>query len=66
MKTYRLRAPAPIESSPLSPEELPIPQPGPGQVLIKVALCGVCHTDLHTAEGEIHPPRLPITAMAPT
>jgi propanol-preferring alcohol dehydrogenase len=61
MKTYRLRSPAPIESNPLSPEELPMPQPEAGQVLIKVALCGVCHTDLHTAEGEIHPPRLPIT-----
>jgi len=61
MKTYRLRSPAPIESGPLSPEDMPMPQPGAGQLLIKVAMCGVCHTDLHTAEGEIHPPRLPIT-----
>lgn len=38
-----------------------IPQPGPGQVRIKVSVCGVCHTDLHTVEGEIVPPSLPVT-----
>lgn len=32
---------------PLSVEEVPTPSPGPGQVLIRVAGCGVCHTDLH-------------------
>ena len=37
---------------PLSIEEVPIPQPGPGEVLVKVAACGVCHTDLHAAEGD--------------
>lgn len=40
--------------------ELPIPEPGPGQVRLRVKVCGVCHTDLHTVEGEIHPPQLPI------
>jgi len=30
-------------------------------VRIKVSVCGVCHTDLHTVEGEIHPPQLPVT-----
>jgi len=30
-------------------------------VRVRVAVCGVCHTDLHTVEGEIHPPRLPVT-----
>jgi propanol-preferring alcohol dehydrogenase len=38
--------------SPLSIQEVPVPQPGPGEVLIKVAACGVCHTDLHAAEGD--------------
>ena len=61
MKAYRLASPAPIESNPLQLIDLPIPQPGPGQVRIKVSVCGVCHTDLHTAEGEIHPPAFPIT-----
>lgn len=44
----------------LQPVEIPIPQPGPGQLLIRVLACGICHTDLHTVEGEIHPPHLPI------
>jgi propanol-preferring alcohol dehydrogenase len=36
----------------LSIEEVPIPTPGPGEVLIKVLASGVCHTDLHAAEGD--------------
>src|SRR5271166_118355 len=36
----------------LSIEEIPIPTPGPGEVLIKVVATGVCHTDLHAAEGD--------------
>ena len=32
---------------PLSIEERPVPQPGPGEILVRVAACGVCHTDLH-------------------
>lgn len=61
MKAYRLAAPAPIESRPLRPAALHLPEPGPGQVRIKVSVCGVCHTDLHIAEGDILPPRLPVT-----
>jgi propanol-preferring alcohol dehydrogenase len=61
MKAYRLNSPARIETNPLEVDDLPLPQPGPGQVRIRVALCGVCHTDLHTAEGEINPPHLPVT-----
>src|SRR6516165_11892636 len=37
---------------PLTIEEIPIPTPGPGEVLIKVVASGVCHTDLHAAEGD--------------
>lgn len=37
---------------PLAIEEMPIPQPGPGQVLVKVVASGVCHTDLHAADGD--------------
>ncbi len=61
MITYRVHSAAPIQSFPLVREELKDPQPGPGQVRIKVAFCGVCHTDLHIAEGDIHPPHLPVT-----
>lgn len=37
---------------PLSLDEVPVRQPGPGQVLIQVMASGVCHTDLHAAAGE--------------
>jgi alcohol dehydrogenase, propanol-preferring len=46
---------------PLRLEERPIPQPGPGQLLIRVLACGVCRTDLHLLDGEVdipHPPRI--------
>jgi propanol-preferring alcohol dehydrogenase len=46
---------------PLRLEERPIPQPGPGQLLIRVRACGVCRTDLHLLDGEVdipHPPRI--------
>jgi propanol-preferring alcohol dehydrogenase len=37
---------------PLTIEEVPVPTPGPGEVLVKVITCGVCHTDLHAANGD--------------
>jgi propanol-preferring alcohol dehydrogenase len=40
--------------------ELPVPTPGPGQVLLKVHACGVCHTDLHILDGELTDPKLPL------
>jgi alcohol dehydrogenase, propanol-preferring len=46
---------------PLRLEERPIPQPGPGELLIRVRACGVCRTDLHLLDGEVdipHPPRI--------
>lgn len=46
--------------APLSIEEVRIPTPGPGQILVKMAACGVCHTDLHAASGDWPvKPRLP-------
>ena len=45
---------------PLRLVELPIPAPGPGQVLIKVQACGICHTDLHIIDGELSEPTLPL------
>jgi propanol-preferring alcohol dehydrogenase len=42
----------PIERNPLQLRDVPIPIPGPGEVRIRVSACGVCHTDLHTVEGE--------------
>ena len=40
--------------------ELPIPEPGPGEILIKVQACAVCRTDLHLVDGELPGPKLPL------
>jgi propanol-preferring alcohol dehydrogenase len=40
--------------------DLPLPTPGPEQVLIKVLACGVCRTDLHVVDGELTRPKLPL------
>ena len=40
--------------------ELPVPVPGPGQVLVKVTACGVCRTDLHVVDGDLTEAKLPI------
>jgi len=50
----------PVEQNPLHSIELPTPEPGPGQIRIRVHTCGICHTDLHTIEGELALPRLPV------
>ena len=48
------------ESAPLVLEEVPTARPGPGQVLIRVSACGVCHTELDIIEGRTPPPALPV------
>ncbi len=45
---------------PLRAAELPDPEPGPGQVLLRVSACGVCRTDLHIVDGELPDPKLPL------
>ncbi len=60
MKAMVLKKTGPIESDPLELVDLPKPEPGPGEVRIRVKACGVCHTDLHTVEGELPIPKLPI------
>src|SRR4249920_2077030 len=44
-----------LEEAPggLQIEEIPIPEPLDGEVLVKVSACGVCHTDLHVMKGEV-------------
>ena len=51
-----LRAPG----EPLAAAECPVPCPERGQVLLRVAACGICRTDLHVAEGELAEPKLPL------
>src|SRR5512134_1873624 len=57
MKAMRLHAPG----GPLSCDELPLPVPGPGELLLQVAACGVCRTDLHLLDGELPGIRFPLT-----
>lgn len=45
---------------PLQAREVPVPRPGPGQVLLRVRACGVCRTDLHILDGELNEPKLPL------
>lgn len=54
-----MRLEAPLQ--PLRACELPVPEPGAGQILIRVRACGVCRTDLHVVDGELTDGRLPLT-----
>src|SRR6266511_496826 len=45
---------------PLRAADLPVPEPAPGQVAIRVHACGVCRTDLHVVDGELPDPKLPL------
>lgn len=45
---------------PLRQARVPIPAPGPGQLLVRVRACGVCRTDLHVVDGELPDPKLPL------
>ena len=46
--------------TPLVMRERPLPAPGAGEILVQVAACGVCRTDLHVVDGELEHPKLPI------
>jgi propanol-preferring alcohol dehydrogenase len=53
VKALLLRRPAAVEQAPLALSELAAPDPQSDEILLRVRACGVCHTDLHTVEGEI-------------
>jgi propanol-preferring alcohol dehydrogenase len=55
-----LRGIAPIETGPLELVDLPTPEPGPGEIRLRVRTCGVCRTDLHVIEGDLPEQALPI------
>jgi propanol-preferring alcohol dehydrogenase len=46
--------------TPLVLRERPVPQPAGGEILVEIAACGVCRTDLHVVDGELPHPKLPI------
>ena len=55
-----LEQPRPAEEMPLHERDLPLPAPGAGEIRVRVRACGVCHTDLHTVEGDLLLPKLPV------
>jgi len=60
MLAMQLTKPGPIAQRPLQLVDAPLPVPGPADLLVRVSVCGVCHTDLHEAEGDLPLPRLPV------
>jgi propanol-preferring alcohol dehydrogenase len=57
MKAWVVESPGPIATGPLVAVDRPIPEPGPGEIRVRVIACGVCRTDLHLAEGDLPPHR---------
>ncbi|WP_299559074.1 zinc-binding alcohol dehydrogenase family protein [uncultured Mycolicibacterium sp.] len=53
MTAWRVREPGPIATRPVERVRVPVPEPGPGELLVAVRACGVCRTDLHVAEGDL-------------
>src|SRR5438876_1084814 len=56
MRAMVLEAPR----TPLVMRERPMPEPAPGEILVEIAACGVCRTDLHVVDGELPHPKLPV------
>ena len=57
MRAHAARA---ARRSRCAPAEVPEPEPGAGQLLLRVRACGVCRTDLHLRDGELEPGHLPL------
>jgi propanol-preferring alcohol dehydrogenase len=57
MQAWVVEDPGPIAGRPLLRVERPVPEPGPGEIRVRVSACGVCRTDLHLAEGDLPPHR---------
>ncbi|MFJ9850636.1 zinc-dependent alcohol dehydrogenase family protein [Streptomyces sp. NPDC101150] len=54
---WAVERPGPVASGPLAAVRRDVPEPGPGELLLRVEACGVCRTDLHLAEGDLAPHR---------
>src|SRR5207247_3398226 len=59
MKAMVLKQPADVQRLPLVLGDVPVPEPGPDDVRVRVQVCGVCRTDLHIVEGELPPSKRP-------
>src|SRR5690242_6159452 len=60
MLAWEVAHPGPVREHPLRAVHRPIPEPGSGELLIRVLACAVCRTDLHVAEGDLPPHRTPV------
>jgi propanol-preferring alcohol dehydrogenase len=62
MKAMQLASLGPMsrDADPLVAVELPLPEPAPGEIRLRVTVCGVCHTELDEIEGRTAPPSLPV------
>jgi propanol-preferring alcohol dehydrogenase len=60
MLAWEVERPGPVDRGPLVRVEKDVPEPAPGEVRVRVRVCGVCRTDLHVAEGDlpVHRPRI--------
>ncbi len=61
MRAWEVSAPGSIDSHPIVLRARPAPEPAPGEVRLRVSVCGVCRTDLHLAEGDLAPRRAGVT-----
>jgi propanol-preferring alcohol dehydrogenase len=55
-----VQEPAPIASSPLELRDVPVPEPGEGELRVRVSCCAICRTDLHVIEGELPRGKMPV------
>lgn len=60
MRAMVLEKPFPAEEDPLHLRDVHVPDPDPREIRIKICCCGLCHTDLHTVEGDLPLPKLPL------
>lgn len=65
MKAMKLRTPGSLDTQPLALVDVEVPEPGPGQLLIKVTSCGVCRSNLHMVEGDWLPGCPSFTPITP-
>ncbi len=61
MRAWVVGTPAPVDDAPLRLVDRALPEPGAGQIRVRVSCCGVCRTDLHLAEGDLAPRRAQVT-----
>jgi alcohol dehydrogenase, propanol-preferring len=61
VQAWVVETPTPIDAGPLRRVGRDRPEPGPGEIVVRVACCGVCRTDLHLAEGDLAPRRPRVT-----